>query len=80
MKRFKTMAILLAIIMVGRQIELAYKEALARLESANAELDGQKANLFSKKADYEASFSQVKNAEAALDRDPILITQLSDHR
>jgi len=48
---------------------LAYKEALARFESANAELDGQKANLFSKKADYEASFSQVKSAEAALDRD-----------
>lgn len=51
------------------QKELAYKEALARLESANAELNGQKANLSSKKADYEASFSQVKSAEAALDRD-----------
>jgi len=51
------------------QKELAYKEALARFESANAELDGQKANLFSKKADYEASFSQVKSAEAALNRD-----------
>ena len=28
-----------------------------------------KANLYSKKADYEASFAQVKSAEAALDRD-----------
>ena len=51
------------------QKELAYKEALARFEGANAELNGQKANLFSKKADYEASFSQVKTAEAALERD-----------
>ena len=51
------------------QKELAYKEALARVESANAEQNGQKANLFSKKADYEASFSQVKSAEAALARD-----------
>ena len=51
------------------QKELAYKEALARLESTNAEMNGQKANLSSKKADYEASFSQVKSAEAALDRD-----------
>lgn len=51
------------------QKESAYEEALARLESANAEQSAQKANLYSKKADYEASFSQVKSAEAALDRD-----------
>ncbi len=51
------------------QKELAYKEALARLDSANAEQNGQKANLSSKRADYEASFSQVKSAEAALERD-----------
>ena len=51
------------------QKELAYKEALARLESANAEQSAQKANLSSKKADYEAAFSQVKSAEAALNRD-----------
>jgi len=51
------------------QKELAYKEALARLESAKAEQRGQKANLSSKKADYEAALSRVKSAEAALKRD-----------
>jgi len=48
--------------------ESNYKQAIALVESAVAELDAQKANLAAKRADYNAVISQVKSAEVALNR------------
>jgi HlyD family secretion protein len=48
--------------------ESNYKQAIALIESAVAELAARKANLAAKRADHQAVISQVKSAEAALNR------------
>jgi len=50
------------------QRELDYKQSLAQVESAVADLNAQKANLSAKRANYQADTSQVKSAEVALSR------------
>lgn len=51
------------------QKESDYKQTLAQVESATAEIDAQKANLSAQRANYQAVISQVKSAEASLNRD-----------
>lgn len=48
--------------------ESDYKQALAQVESAVADLNAQKANLSAKRANYQAVISQVKSAKVALNR------------